>query len=134
MNAGDVLEVTSDKIYMKRWVQVKVLNAKHPRYNGRVGYVAKWLMNPIEGYAYIQPEQPQADQNAEAPASAETTNTEDQLPDLNSADNQEAPEDTVTPTENTSTEDAPTEEDAPSTTTDETSDDSADSELMDILK
>jgi len=33
LNQGDILEVTSEKIYLNRWIQVRVVDAKHPRYN-----------------------------------------------------------------------------------------------------
>ncbi|EKE27430.1 MAG: hypothetical protein ACD_3C00208G0007 [uncultured bacterium (gcode 4)] len=50
LNNSDVLEVTSEKVYLNKWIQIRVVNAKYPRYNDRVGYIAKRLVAPIEWY------------------------------------------------------------------------------------
>ncbi len=52
MHAWDVLEITSDKIYLKKWVQVRVLEAKNPNYVWRTWYISKKYVRPIEGFAY----------------------------------------------------------------------------------
>lgn len=49
----DILEVTSDKIYLNNWIQVRIIESKVPRYAWRVGYIGKKLVKPIEWYIYV---------------------------------------------------------------------------------
>ena len=112
LNQGDVLEVTSEKVYLNRWIQVRVVDAKSARYNWRTGYVAKRLLAPMEGFEYTAPVE------EVAPAPVEETPA-DLMPDLNSAP--EAPAAVETPADT-------------GTSTDSSADSSADADLEGLLK
>jgi uncharacterized protein YgiM (DUF1202 family) len=73
LNQGDILEVTSEKVYLNRWIQVRVVEAKHDRYVGRTGYVAKRLLAPVSGYEYVAPEETAAVEDT----SVDTTTTDE---------------------------------------------------------
>lgn len=99
LNQGDILEVTSEKVYLNRWIQVRVVDAKHPRYNWRTWYVAKRLLSELSWYEYIAPivEVPVVEMPViETPVEDTPVITEDVpadiLPDFNSA-----PEEVVVP-------------------------------------
>ena len=52
----DTLEVTSDKLYLSKWIQVRVSDSKTAKYIWRTWYVAKALVQVIDGYEFA-PEQ-----------------------------------------------------------------------------
>ena len=133
----DVLEVTSEKVYLNRWIQVRVVSAKFERYVWRTWYVAKRLLAPIDGFTYEapQPEMPayedqaltdpsvNLDDTSSEDTSSDDLSIEDLMGDLNSA-----------PSEDTSESTETTTEDSTATESSESSDSSMDSELEAILK
>lgn len=54
VDKGDELEAVSDRIYFGRWIRVRVLSSANEGYVGRIGYVSKRLVDPIEGYQYAE--------------------------------------------------------------------------------
>lgn len=102
----DTLEVTSEKVYLNRWVQVRVITAKHSRYVWRTWYVAKRLLSTLEWYEYTPVietpavietpvvEKPALEVPAEETTDDSDVNLEDIIPDLNSAPEESAEETT----------------------------------------
>ncbi|EKE29060.1 MAG: hypothetical protein ACD_2C00239G0002 [uncultured bacterium (gcode 4)] len=117
LNNWDVLEVTSEKVYLNKWIQVRVANALHPRYNDRVWYIAKRLVTPIEWYQAINSYTEDVGTLAGDPEQNQEVMKSAPIPD--------APQDTVTqaaPAPAVETIPEPTEED------------SADAEIENLLK
>lgn len=128
----DQLEVTSEKVYLNRWIQVRVATSSIKRYEWRTWYIAKRLLAPIEGYeyssevSYDNQDMWTSDYSYDAPVEQTVTpevttedvsdiSSEDILSELNSA-----PDTSVSTEESTSTEASGSSD--------------VDSELADLLK
>lgn len=61
LEGGDQLEAVSDRVYFGRWVRVRVAESANPGYVGRVGYISKHLLEPVEGYQFAAEEVPAAE-------------------------------------------------------------------------
>ena len=48
VHSGDRLEVLDEKVFLGKWLRVRVLSSTHDRYNDRVGYISKKLVTVIE--------------------------------------------------------------------------------------
>lgn len=60
LHEWDLLEVTSIKIYDRRWIQLRVVTSNTPRYIGRTWYVAKWLLKWLNS-SWFNQEEPSAE-------------------------------------------------------------------------
>lgn len=107
---GDRLEVLDEKVFLGKWLRVRVISSLHDRYNERVGYISTKLVSVDEGSQYAVPTE-------EAPV--------DTVSEADTTMNSAPAEDPVTQT----TETTPTEE----TTTTDGSDDLG-SLLGDLMK
>lgn len=54
LEGGDQLEAVSDRVYFGRWVRVRIAESANPGYVGRVGYISKYLIDPVEGYQFAE--------------------------------------------------------------------------------
>ncbi len=54
VDRGDQLEAVSDRIFFGRWIRVRVVSSSNEGYVGRVGYISKRLVDPVEGYQYAE--------------------------------------------------------------------------------
>ena len=122
LHKGDRLEVLDQKVFLGKWLRVRVLSSTHNRYNDRVGYISKKLVTVDENTAFA----PVVEEIA--PASEDTVATDESV-QLNSA----PAEDTTVSTEDASS----AKQDSSSGTTTET--ESAEDEdlgnlLGDLLK
>ncbi len=54
LHKWDMLETMSEKIYLSKWVRVKITSATISRYNWRIGYIAKQLVKVVEWTEYSQ--------------------------------------------------------------------------------
>lgn len=101
LNSGDKLEAVSDRVFFGRWVRVRVAESSNAGYVGRVGYISKHLIDPVDGYQFAPAEAPAAEmtqdqavmqdsqdvaQDAQVTDTATDTGTSDEIPaSLNSA-------------------------------------------------
>lgn len=53
LHRGDRLEVLDEKVFLGKWLRVRVLSSIHGRYNERVGYVSKNLVSVDENSMYV---------------------------------------------------------------------------------
>lgn len=61
LDSGDKLEAVSDRVFFGRWVRVRVTESANAGYVGRVGYISKHLIDPVEGYQFAPAEAPAAE-------------------------------------------------------------------------
>lgn len=101
LDSGDKLEAVSDRVFFGRWVRVRVTESANADYVGRVGYISKHLIDPVEGYQFAPAEAPAAEmtqdqavaedsqdvaQDAQSSDMTTDTGTTDEIPaSLNSA-------------------------------------------------
>lgn len=52
LKRGDTLQVMDEKVFLGKWLRVKVINATSNRYNERVGYISKKLVQVNEATMY----------------------------------------------------------------------------------
>lgn len=52
LHKGDRLEILDEKVFLGKWLRVRVVSAEIARYNDRVGYIAKQLATVDETTAY----------------------------------------------------------------------------------
>lgn len=105
LEGGDQLEAVSDRVYFGRWVRVRVVESANPGYVGRVGYISKYLIDPVEGYQFAEQEAPAAvltqdeaveedSQDESVMESSDESESNDEIPaELNSAPSEEASSD-----------------------------------------
>ncbi|MDD2486928.1 MAG: SH3 domain-containing protein [Candidatus Gracilibacteria bacterium] len=128
LKKGDVLDVTSDKLYLDKWVQVRVAEAQiDGRYVGRTGYVAKRLLEVVSGYEVAVVENPVSSDNSnsvELPFELNSAPEDPSAIDENSSE-ESIDEDTSSDEEDMSEEDTSSEEESSSEedVSDESSDD-----------
>lgn len=101
LDSGDKLEAVSDRVFFGRWVRVRVAESSNAGYVGRVGYISKHLIDPVDGYQFAPAETPAAEMtqdqavvqdSQDAPQDSQSsdmtsdTGTSDEIPaSLNSA-------------------------------------------------
>lgn len=71
LNGGDQLEAVSDRVYFGKWIRVRIVSSANSGYEGRVGYIHKALVNPVEGFQIMDEAPAAAEQVQEAETPAE---------------------------------------------------------------
>lgn len=73
LEGGDQLEAVSDRVYFGRWVRVRVAESANPGYVGRVGYISKYLIEPVEGYQFAAEEAPAVEMTQDQAVTADSS-------------------------------------------------------------
>lgn len=77
LDGGDQLEAVSDRVYFGKWIRVRIVASANQGYEGRVGYIHKALVNPIEGFEIAEQAQDAAAPAQEVATAEEAPATED---------------------------------------------------------
>ncbi len=54
LHNGDRIEVLDEKVFLGRWLRVRVVSSTHDRYNERTGYISKKLVRVDESTLYTE--------------------------------------------------------------------------------
>ncbi len=79
LNSGDKLEAVSDRVYFGRWVRVRVAESSNAGYVGRVGYISKYLIDPVDGYQFAPAEEAPAAEMTQDQAIGSDENVDDTM-------------------------------------------------------
>lgn len=89
LNGGDQLEAVSDRVYFGKWIRVRIVSSVNQGYEGRVGYIHKALVNPIEGFEIADQAQDAATPAQEVATAEEAPAVEDAVQDTNEGTTEE---------------------------------------------